>query len=251
MLAAAASAKACWAVDLAQRVAVTSLRRELRVVLVGRAVLVEHRTTGHLVDVGLGDDCSDAGGDQHPAHGRRAVDAGDDVVARAAHVVGVVVGAHVGDVGDAVAPGEDLVEAPGHVEVGGVQRQPPGGVGVHRREEADLAGVVDVAHAGAHPVAALQQPGHHPPADEPGGAGDGDHSTLRYCRHRQTPSISATAPSLARMASLGRSLGSALRRGAAARAATSARTGGCSASRRSSRRARRAPHAPSAARGAP
>ena len=51
------------------------------------------------------------------------LDAGDDVVARAAHVVGIVVRADVRDVGDAVAAAEDLVEAAGLVEVGGVERQ--------------------------------------------------------------------------------------------------------------------------------
>ena len=118
-----------------------------------------------------------------PPHRPRRLDAGGDVIARPAHVVGIVVGADVRDVGDAVAAGEDLVEAARVVEVGGVQRQPPRGVRVHRREEPDPRVVVRIANAGPNPVAALEQPLHDVTADETGGARDRHHAAARNRCH--------------------------------------------------------------------
>ena len=97
--------------DLAHRVALAALGRALRVRFVGVAVLVTDRAPDELVDVGLGDHGRHARRDDDAAHGPRLLDAADDVVARALDVLRVVVGADVGDVGDAVAAAEDLVEA--------------------------------------------------------------------------------------------------------------------------------------------
>ena len=111
---------------------------------------------------------------------------GDDVVARPAHVVRVVVGAHVRDMRDAVAAAEDVVEAARLVEVGGVERQAAGGVRIHRLEEADSCVVVDVAHAGSHAIAAFEQALHHVPADEPGGTRHRHHAAVRNWCHRRS-----------------------------------------------------------------
>ena len=124
--------------DLAHRVALAALGRALRVRLVGFAVLVDDRPAGELVDVGLGDDRGQARRHDDAADRSRRLDAGDDVVARPPDVVGIVVGADVRHVGDAVAAAEDVVEAAGLVEVGGVQREATGGERVHRLEEAVL-----------------------------------------------------------------------------------------------------------------
>ena len=113
-----------------------------------------------------------------------AVDARDDVVAGPLHVLRIVVRADVGHVGDAVTAAEDLVEAAGHVEVCGVERQSAGGVRRRRLQEPDARLVVGVANAGAHAVPALEQPVHDPPADEAGRAGHGDDPTLPHGAHR-------------------------------------------------------------------
>ncbi len=169
--------------DLAHRVALPALGRALRVGLVGFTVLVDDRPADELGDVGLGDDRGEARRHHDAAHRARRLDAGDDVVARAAHVLGVVVRRDVRDVGHAVATAEDLVEAPGFVEIGAVQRQSPGGVGVHRLQERDPF-VADVADAGAHPVALIEQRLHDVPADEPGRPGDCHGAEGGNCWHR-------------------------------------------------------------------
>ena len=122
--------------QLAHGIALAAIGRALGVHLVGIAVLVEHRPARHLLQVHLRDHRGHAGGDHHAAHRARAVHAGDDVVAGAAHVVLVVVAADVADVGDAVAALEDLVEAAFLVEVGAVHGEAAGGVGRHRLQEA-------------------------------------------------------------------------------------------------------------------
>ena len=102
---------------LAHGVALASLRRPFGVVLVGRAILVEDRSSLDLVDVGLRDDRGDAGRDDYPLDGAGVVDALDDVVADPPNVFVIVVVAHMRNVADAVAAREDLVAAHVTVEI--------------------------------------------------------------------------------------------------------------------------------------
>ncbi len=107
----------------------------------------------------------------------------DDVVAGPAHVLGIVVGADVGDVSDGVAAPEDLVEAAGLVEVRGMQRETARGVGVHRLEEPDPRVVVDVADARSHLIAAIERLLHHMSAYKPRGTGHRHDAALLQCSH--------------------------------------------------------------------
>ena len=169
--------------NLAHRVAVAALRRPLRVRLVRIAVLVQDRPAHELVDVRLHDHRRDARRDDDPRHRARLLDARDHVVADVLHVVEGVVVADVGDVGHAVTAGEDAVEAARLVQVRRVERQAARGMARHLPQEGRLLRIVRVAHAGAHPVALVQQQPDRPAADEACAARDGDRAALRYRSH--------------------------------------------------------------------
>ena len=171
--------------DLADRVALPALGGALRVGLVRVAVLVADGPPDELGDVRLGDHRGDAGRHHDAPDAARSLDAGDDVIARPLHIVRIVVAADVRHVRHPVAAAEHAVEAARFVEVGAVQGEPTGCVRGQGGEEADLRRVAHVAHAGPHPVPAVQQVADHPAADEPGSTRDRHRRLLRNCRHRR------------------------------------------------------------------
>src|SRR5690606_4830254 len=84
---------------LAHRIALAAIGATLGVALVRIAVLEEHRPAHQLLDVGFGHHRGHAGGDHDPGDRTGVLDAGDQVIADALHVVLILVGADVRDVG--------------------------------------------------------------------------------------------------------------------------------------------------------
>ena len=99
----------------------------------------------------------------------------------------------MGDMGDAVAAGEDVVERTGVVQIRAVQGESPRCVAGHRLQEVGALGIVGVAHAGAHPVALVEQSTDNPAADEAGTAGDGDGAVLGNWSHLEPVFVSVAA----------------------------------------------------------
>ena len=164
--------------ELAHGIALAAIRGSLGVGLIGVPVLVKDRTPGDLEDVGLGDHGGDGGGQDHPGDRPRRLDATDDVVADPGDVGLVLVGAHVGDVGHAMAAPEDVVVAAVPVKVRGVQGQPARSVARHGLQEGGPPGIIDIAHAGADPIAPVEQQTDRPASKESCRPGDGHGSAL-------------------------------------------------------------------------
>ena len=196
--------------DLAHRVSRARLpgRDAVGVLLVDVGLLV-HDDAAAVARVrgveGRRRDARDGGGKDDPRDRPGLVDARDQVGGHALDVVLVAVVGDVGDVAEAVAARQDVVEDALHVHVAVVQRQAPRLVRRHVFQEVASHRVVNVADAGLHAVALAQQVDDDVRADEAGRARDGDGAAARDGRHLRG---SRAAQSSQRRSSQRRSCGS-------------------------------------------
>ena len=83
--------------------------------------------------------------------------------------------------------GEDVVEAAVVIQIGRMQGEAAGRIARHGLEEPGAFRILRVTHAGADPIAFVQQLSHYTAADETGAAGDRNQTASWYWCHELLP----------------------------------------------------------------
>ena len=87
--------KGSFSQHLAHGITLSAIGLTFRVLLIGIAVFVKHRSAHKFLHIGLGHDRCNTGRHHHSIHRFRLIDAIDNVIANPLHILHVIVGADV------------------------------------------------------------------------------------------------------------------------------------------------------------